>query len=120
MNNMLNKLYDSIEQVLESIDVGGEQSRQFIGEIELLKEVLGYPEPVTDEWDELQQRQIIAQKLGRLAIEAEGVLIHLPKNPVSKWFDGTYQDSTIEMDFEELDLSKLLKFIEEVGVNPDT
>ena len=117
---MLNRLYEAIEQVLESIDVGGEQSRQFNSEIELLKEVLGYPEPVTDEWDELQRRQIIAHKLRRLVIEAEGILVQLPKNPVNQWFDGIYQDSTIDMDFEELDLSKLLKFIEEVGVNPGT
>ena len=117
---MLNRLYEAIEQVLESIDVGGEQSRQFAEEIKILREVVGYPEPVSDEWDELQRRQIIAQKLRHLAVEAEGVLIQLPKNPLKQWFDGTYQDSTIDMDFEELDLSKLLKFIEEVGVNPDT
>ena len=67
---MLNKLYEAIEEVLESIDVGGEQSRQFNKEIELLMEVLGYPEPVTDEWDELQRRQIIAQKLRHIAVEA--------------------------------------------------
>ena len=117
---MLNKLYEAIEQVLESIDVGGEQSRQFNIEIELLKEILGYPEPVADEWDELQRRQIIVEKLRKLAMESEGILIQLPKNPINQWFDGTYQDSIIDMEFEELDLSKLLEFIEEVGVNPDT
>lgn len=116
---MLNRIYDSIEQVLESIDVGGEQSRQFSEEIKILRDVVVYPEPVADEWDELQRRQIIALKLKHLAIEAEGILVQLPKNPVKQWFDGTYQDSTIDMEFEELDLSKLLKFIEEVGVNPD-
>ncbi len=117
---MLNRLYEAVEQVLESIDIGGEQSRQFNSEIELLKDILGYPEPVTDEWDELQRRQVIAEKLKHLAVEAEGILIQLPKNPINQWFDGTYQDSTIDMEFEELDLSKLLKFIEEVGVNPET
>ena len=117
---MLNKIYESIDTVLKKLDVGGEQSHQFNSEIELLKEVLGYPEQVNDEWDELQRRQIIAQKIRYLAVEAEGILIQLPKNPISQWFDGTYQDSTIDMDFEELDLSKLLKFIVEVGVNPDT
>ena len=117
---MLIKLYEAIEEVLEKIDVGGEQSRQFDGEIQSLKEILGHPEPVTDEWDELQWRQIIAQKLRHLAVEAEGILIKLPMNPVKQCFDGTYQDSTIDMEFEELDLSKLLKFIAEVGVNPDT
>ncbi len=117
---MLNKLYDAIEEVLESIDVGGEQSRQFSEEIKILREVVGYPEPVSDEWDELQRRQIIAQKLRRLAVEAQGVLIQLPKNPINQWFDGTYQDATIEMEFEEVDLARLLAFIVEVGVNPDT
>ena len=117
---MLNRIYDSIEQVLESIDVGGEQLRQFSEEIKILREVIGYPEPVEDEWDELQRRQIIAQKLRHLAVQAQGVLIQLPNNTVRQWFDGTYQDSTIDMDFEELDLSKLLTFIEEVGVNPET
>ena len=53
-------------------------------------------------------------------MEADGILIQLPNNPVRQWFDGTYQDSTVDMDFEELDLSKLLKFIEEVGVNLET
>ena len=116
---MLNKLYESIEQVLESIDVGGEQSRQFDSEIQSLKEIIGYPEPIADEWDEIQRRQIIAQKLKRLAVEAEGILIQLPMNPIKQWFNGIYQDSTIDMEFEELDLSKLLKFIEQAGVNPD-
>ena len=32
---MLNKLYEAIEEVLESIDVGGEQSRQFAEEIKI-------------------------------------------------------------------------------------
>jgi len=117
---MLNELYEKVEAVLNMIDVGGEQSRQFSEEIKILREVVGYPEPIADEWDELQRRQIIAQKLRHLAVEAEGILIQLPKNPINQWFDGTYQDATIDMDFEELDLSKLLKFIEEVSVNPDT
>ena len=117
---MLNKLYEAIEELLERIDVGGEQSRQFNCEIQSLKEILGHPEPIADEWDEIQRRQIIAQKLKRLAVEAEGILVQLPQNPVKQWFDGTYQNSTIDMEFVELDLSKLLKFIVEVGVNPET
>jgi hypothetical protein len=115
---MLNELYEKIEAVLNMLDVGGEQSRQFAGEIELLKETLGYPQPVQDEWDETERREILAQKLKRLAIEAEGILIPMPTNPISQWFDGTYQDATVDMQFEEVDLARLLGFIVEVGVNP--
>lgn len=117
---MLNELYEKIEAVLNTLDTGGEQSRAFEGEIALLKELLGYPEPVQDDWDEAQRREIIAQKLRRLAIEAEGILIPLPKNPIAQWFDGTYQDATIDMQFDEVDLAQLLTFIVEVGVQPDT
>ena len=117
---MLNELYEKIEAVLNMIDVGGEQSRQFAGEIELLKEVIGHPEPVQDEWDELQRREVLAQKLRRLAVEAEGVLIQLPNNPLVQWFDGTYQDASIDMQFEEVDLARLFGFIVEVGVDPKT
>jgi hypothetical protein len=115
---MLNELYEKVEAVLNMIDVGGEQSRHFAGEIELLKEVLGYPEPVQDEWDELQRREILAQKLRRLAVEAEGVLIQMPNNSLTQWFDGTYQDASIDMQFQEVDLARLLGFIVEVGVEP--
>jgi hypothetical protein len=116
---MLNEVYEKIEAVLNMLDVGGEQSRQFSGEIELLKETLGYPEPVRDDWDELERREILGNKLRRLAVESEGILIPLPKNPIAQWFDGTYQDASIDMQFEEVDLAALLKFIVEVGVHPD-
>ena len=117
---MLNEVYEKIEAVLNALDAGGEQSKAFAGEIELLKETLGFPEPVRDEWDELDRREILANKLRRLAVEAEGILISLPKNPIPEWFDGTYQDTTIDMQFEEVDLAKLLSFIVDVGVNPET
>jgi hypothetical protein len=117
---MLNELYEKIEAVLTHLDVGGEQSRAFAGEIELLKDVLGYPEPVQDDWDELERCRILAEKLRRLAVAAEGILIPLPVNPMAQWFDGTYQDTTIDMQFDEVDLGQLLKFIVEVGVNPET
>ena len=115
---MLTELYEKIEAVLNRLDVGGEQSRAFEGEIVLLKELLGYPEPVQDEWDESQRREILSEKLRRLAVEAEGILIPLPKNPIAQWFDGTYQDTNIDMYFKEVDLAQLLKFIVEVGVKP--
>ena len=85
-----------------------------------MKELLGYPEPVQDDRDEMQRCEIIAQKLRRLAIQAEGILIPLPKNPIAQWFDGTYQDAAIDMQFEDVDLEKLLNFIVDVGVNPNT
>ena len=116
---MLNELYEKLEAVLNTLDIGGEQSRAFEGEIALLKELLGYPEPVQDDWDELQRRENLSQKLRRLAVEAQGILIPLPQNPISKWFDGTYQDAGIDMQFEEVDLEKLLTFIVDVGITPD-
>ena len=64
---MLNRIYDSIEQVLESIDVGGEQSRQFSEEIKILREVVGYPEPDSNTFNEVQRRSQIVQKVRRLA-----------------------------------------------------
>jgi hypothetical protein len=117
---MLNELYEKIEAVLNHLDVGGEQSRAFAGEIELLKDVLGYPEPVQDDWDELDRCRILSEKLHRLAVAAQGILIPLPANPIGQWFDGTYQDTTIDMQFEEVDLGKLLKFIINVGMDQKT
>ena len=39
--NMLNKIYEAVEQVLDGLDVGGEQSRQFAEEIRILRELIG-------------------------------------------------------------------------------
>ncbi|MDD5458633.1 MAG: hypothetical protein PHF37_04510 [Phycisphaerae bacterium] len=116
---MLNELYEKVEAVLNGLDVGGEQSHAFEGEIGILKEILSYPEPVQDDWDECQRREVLSQKLRRLAVEAAGVLIPLPKNPVTQWFDGTYQDTNIDMYFEEVDLARLLRFIIDVGLSYD-
>jgi len=38
---MLNSAYEAIKEVLESLDVGGEQSRQFAEEIKILRDVIG-------------------------------------------------------------------------------
>ena len=116
---MLNEVYEKIEAVLNHLDVGGEQSRAFAGEIELLKNVLGYPDPIADDWDELERCRILAEKLRRLAVAAEGILIALPANPISQWFDGTYQDTTIDMQFEEVYLGQVLKFIVDVGMDQE-
>jgi len=114
---MLNKTFEMIEQVLESIDVGGEQSRQFAEEIKILREVIGYPEPVNDVLDEVQRRGQIVHKLRRLAIEAEGLTAALPTLPVKQWLDGTVTDATKDVYFEDYDLAKLLQFIADVGVS---
>ena len=116
--NMLNKLYDAIEEVLNSIDVGGEQSRQFSEEIKILREVVGYPEPDNGEFSEVERRRCLTEKLRRLAVEAEGLKMSLPKLPPEKWFDDTFQDATIDIFFEEYDMAKVLCFIADVGIDP--
>jgi hypothetical protein len=113
---MLNELYEKIESVLNMIDVGGEQSRQFSGEIELLKDVLGYPQPDDGVFSDVQRRICLTQKLRRLSVEAEGLKASLPMLEPKKWFDGTIQDATIDVFFEEYDLPQLLRFIADVGV----
>ena len=102
-----------------SLDVGGEQSRQFSDEIGILKQVIGHPKPVDGLLDELQRRQLIVQKLRRLALEAEGLTASLPTMPVDKWLDDTVADATVDVHFEEYDLSGLLRFIADVGVSQD-
>jgi len=116
--SMLNKVYEAIEEVLNSIDVGGEQSRQFAGEIKILRGVIGYPDPDSDTLDKIQRRSQIVQKLRKLAIESEGLKAALPTLPVDKWLDGTVADATIDVFFEEYDLAKLLRFIADVGIEP--
>jgi hypothetical protein len=114
---MLNKVYEAIEEVLDSLDVGGEQSRQFAEEIRILREVIGHPEPVNDTLEEMQRRSQIVQKLRKLAIEAEGLTAALPTLPVKQWLDGTVADATRDVFFENHDLDKLLRFIADVGVS---
>jgi hypothetical protein len=114
---MLNKVYEAIEEVLDSLDVGGEQSRQFAEEIRILREVIGHPEPVKDTLDEIQRRSQIVQKLRKLAIEAEDLTATLPTLPVKQWLDGTVADATKDVFFENHDLAKLLRFIADVGVS---
>jgi hypothetical protein len=115
---MFNKLYDAIEEVLESIDVGGEQSRQFSEEIKILKDVIGYPQPDNGEFGEIERRRYLTEKMRRLAVEAEGLKISLPKLPPEKWFDKTFQDATIDVFFEEYDMAQVLRFIADVGIDP--
>lgn len=114
---MITKMYDAIEQVLQSLDVGGEQSRQFAEEIKILKNVIGYPEPPKDVLDEIERRGLIVRKLRILAVEVEGLTASLPTLPIENWLDGTVQDATKDIYFEDYDLAKLLQFITDVGVS---
>jgi hypothetical protein len=116
---MLNEAYDAIEEVMESLDAGGEQSREFAQEIATLKEVLGYPKPPQDLWDQLKRKKMITRKLRRLAIEAKGLTASLPTLSVEKWLDGTVADATVDVCFEECDLAKLLQFIADIGVSQE-
>jgi hypothetical protein len=114
---MLDRVYEAIEEVLDSLDAGGEQSRQFAEEIRILREVIGHPKPIKDALDEIQRRGQIVQKLRRLAVEAEGLTAALPTLPVKQWLDGTVADATKDVFFENHDLAKLLRFIADVGVS---
>ena len=113
---MLNEVYDTIEAILESLDAGGEQSLAFAEEIKMLKDVLSYPEPAEDALAETLRRGQIARKLERLAIQAQDLTATLPALPVGKWFDGTFQDAKVDVQFEKCDLARLLQFLADYGV----
>jgi hypothetical protein len=114
---MLNKVYEAIEEVLDNLDVGGEQSRQFAEEIKTLREVIGHPKVAAGVLDEISKKRWIVQKLRRLAVEAEGLKVSLPTIPVKQWLDGTVADATVDVDFEEHGLSAFLYFIADVGIS---
>jgi len=116
---MLHKVYDAIEEVLQSLDVGGEQSRQFSDEIKTLRDAIGCPSPVDSLIEQTQRRPAILEKLRRLALEAGGLTASLPTLPVGRWLDGTVNDSAVDVEFREYDLSALLRFIADVGVSHD-
>ena len=114
---MLNEVYDTVEAILDGLDAGGEQSRAFAEEIKMLKDVLGYPEPTTDALGETLKRCQVARKLERLAIQAEDMTVTLPALPVAKWFDGTFEDATVDVSSETCNLARLLQFIADHGVS---
>jgi len=114
---MITKMFDAIEEVLQSLDVGGEQSRQFAEEINILKNVIGYPEPAKDVLEEIKRRDLLVRKLRMLAVESEGLTASLPTMPVENWLDGTVEDATKDVYFKDHDLAKLLQFIADVGVS---
>jgi len=72
-----------------------------------------------DGFEEVQRRSYLTRELRRLSGRAKGLKASLPKLPLEKWFDGTIQDATIDVFFEEYDLAKLLRFIADVGVSLD-
>jgi hypothetical protein len=117
---MLNEVYDTVEAILESLDAGGEQSREFAEEIKMLKDILGYPEHTADALEETMRRCLIARKLERLAILAEDMTVDLPTLPVNKWLDGTFKDPAVDVSFETCDLARLLQFIADIGVSPES
>jgi len=114
---MLNRVYDSIEKVLQSLSTRGEQSREVAEEIRILRDVIGYPQPKKDILDEIQRHGHIVRKLRRLAVEAEGLTLDLPTLPMKNWLDGTVSDATKDVFFESHDLAGLLRFIADVGVS---
>jgi hypothetical protein len=114
---MLNEVYDTIEAILESLDAGGEQSRAFADEIQMLKNLLGYSEPAQDDLGETLQRCQIARKLERLALQAEDMTVALPTLPVARWLDGTFANAKVDVSFEKCDLARLLQFLADCGVS---
>ena len=114
---MITRIFDAIEEVLHSLDVGGEQSRAFAEEIKILKKVIGYPEPPKDVLDEIERRGLLVRKLRLLAVEAKGLTASLPTMPVENWLDGTVEDATKDVYFKDHDLAKLLQFIADVGLS---
>ena len=60
----------------------------------------------------------LTERLRRMAAEAEGLKMSLPKLPPEKWFDRTFQDATIDVFFEEFDMAQVLRFIADVGIDP--
>ena len=116
---MVNKMYNAIEKVLQSLDAGGKQSKRFTEEIKILREVLGYPQLTDGVFEEVQRRSYLTERLRRLSVEAEDLKASLPTLPLEKWFDGTIQDTTIDVFFEGYDLARLLQFIADVGVSLD-
>jgi hypothetical protein len=114
---MLNEVYDTVEAILEGLDIGGEQSRAFAEEIKMLKDILGYPELPEDDLGETLRRCQIARKLERLAIEAEDLTITVPMLPIGQWLGSTFQRAKVDVSFEECDLSRLLQFLADYGVS---
>lgn len=70
-----------------------------------------------DQIDQLKRRHQIVQQLRVLAVKSHGLTASLPTLPAAKWLDGTVEDATKDVCFEDYDLAKLLRFIADIGVS---
>jgi len=70
-----------------------------------------------DQIDQLKRRHQIVQQLRVLAVKSHGLTASLPTLPIARWLDGTIEDATKDVYFEDYDLAKLLRFIADVGVS---
>jgi hypothetical protein len=117
MERMINEMYKRIEQVLEVIDTGGEQSKAFAEEIEILKGILGYPSQNKYSSRKEYRQDIIAYKLRQLALESKDLKANLPNVCVEKWLDKSTENPDVDIHFKDCDLQKLLRYIADVGVS---
>jgi hypothetical protein len=108
---MLNEVYDTVEAILEGLDTGGEPSRAYAEEIKMLREILGYPDPAADALDETMRRYQVAQKLERMAIEAQDVTVALPAVPITTWLDGISMNAAAGVPMDMCDLARLLQVL---------
>ena len=70
-----------------------------------------------DQIGQLKRRHQIVQQLRVLALKSHGLTASLPTLPIARWLDGTIEDATKDVYFEDYDLAKLLRFIADVGVS---
>ena len=70
-----------------------------------------------DQIDQFKRRHQIVQQLRVLAVKSHGLSASLPTLPVAKWLDGTIEDATKDVYFEDYNLAELLRFIADVGVS---
>ncbi|HBG27919.1 MAG: hypothetical protein A2Y10_16490 [Planctomycetes bacterium GWF2_41_51] len=68
-------------------------------------------------FEKVKRQSSICKKMRRMVIEANDLKVSLPTLPVKNWFDGTIQNPDAEVFFEEYDLSKLLQYIVDIGLD---
>ncbi|HBG60719.1 MAG: hypothetical protein A2Y10_13035 [Planctomycetes bacterium GWF2_41_51] len=67
-------------------------------------------------FEKVKRQSSICRKLRRMAHEAKGLKVPLPTLPLKNWFDGTILNPDAEVFFEAYDLSKLLQYIADIGL----